>query len=174
MFPKRRLAMLAIACCLSYSAQAEQVDRDKPLNVQADNCKHNQKTAMTTCSGNVIVTQGSMVIHAEKLEMRTDNDGNQFASGEGNPISFRQKLDKGADELTAGSLRFEYDGKKGLLQLSERAWVKRNEDKLEGDFISYDLNAEETKIKNNQGGRANIVFIPKKKVASSPDGKTAP
>ena len=174
MFRNKQLALLLIACCLNAPVWAEQADKDKPLNVQADNCKHNQKTALTTCTGNVIVKQGSMVIHAEKLEMRTDSDGNQFAHGEGNPVKFRQKLDKSSDELTAGSQRFEYDGKKGVLQLSDRAWVKRNDDKLEGHFISYDLNAEETRIKNEAGGRANIVFTPKKKSASTHDGKLTP
>ena len=166
MFRTNVLAAVATACCLSFPAWAEQADREKPMNITADHCDFDQKTMKSVCTSHVVVVQGSMTIRADRLVISQDADGNQFAQGEGKPVRFRQKLDKSPDWLEAESLRFDYDGKKGFLQLLDKAWVRKSQDVVVGDHITYDLNSELYQVKSNPGGRVNITITPKKKDAS--------
>jgi len=163
MFRKNVMTALAIACSLSLPARAEQTDREQPMNITADHCDFDQKTMKSICTSNVVVVQGSMTIHADRITIRQDAQGNQFAQGEGSPVRFRQKLDKSPDWLEAESLKFDYDGKKGFLQLFEKAKVSKNQDVVVGDHITYDLNSELYQVKSNPGGRVNITITPQKK-----------
>ena len=172
MFRTNLLLAAAAACCLNSQVFAEQADREKPMNITADVCNFDQKTAKSVCTSNVVVVQGSMTIHADRLVISQDADGNQYAQGEGKPVRFRQKLDRSPDWLEAESLRFDYDGKKGFLQLFDKAWVRKNQDLVVGDYITYDLSSELYQAKSNPGGRVNITIVPKKK--ESMDGKSAP
>ena len=82
MFRTNVLTTLAFACSLSFPAFAEQADREKPMNISADNCLYDQKAAKSVCTSNVVVTQGTMTIRADRLVISQDADGNQFAQGE--------------------------------------------------------------------------------------------
>ncbi|WP_373975985.1 lipopolysaccharide transport periplasmic protein LptA [Chitinibacter sp. SCUT-21] len=162
----RPLILPLLALLVLNPAAAETADREKPMNVEADSCEYFQKTMQQICVGNVIVTQGTMVIRADKLTTRQDEQGNQFALGEGRPVRFKQKLDSG-EMLNAEALRFDYDGGRGFVVLSEKAWVKRNQDLVVGDKITYDMNTEYYQAQSKAGGRVNITLTPKKKSADS-------
>ncbi len=163
MFRTKLTLALVLACCLEAPVFAEQGDREKPMNIQADNCNYEQKAQRSVCTHNVIVTQGTMTIRADRLVVTQDADGNQFAQGEGKPVRFRQKLDSSGDWLEAESQRFDYDGKKGVVQLFDKAWVRKSQDVVYGDQITYDLKTELYQAKSKPGGRVNITIVPKKK-----------
>ena len=112
----RFLALPLLALLLNASAFAEKADREKPMNIVADHCLAEQKTQQTVCTGNVVVTQGTMVMRADKVTMRQDAEGKQFAKGDGRPVRFKQKLDSG-EMLDAESLSFDYDEVKGEMVL---------------------------------------------------------
>ncbi|WP_051304617.1 lipopolysaccharide transport periplasmic protein LptA [Chitinilyticum litopenaei] len=163
-----RLHVLPLAAFLLASpAFAEKADRDKPMNIVADHCLAEQKTQTSTCTGNVIVTQGTMRIQGDKLVTRQDDDGNQFGQGAGRPVKFRTKLDNSPDWLEGEALRFDYNGKTGVLKLMDKAWVRRAQDTVTGDVITYDMSTEQYQVDSAQGGRVNITITPKKKNASA-------
>ncbi|MBM9887282.1 lipopolysaccharide transport periplasmic protein LptA [Deefgea sp. CFH1-16] len=135
------------------------------MNIVADHCLAEQKTQQTVCTGNVIVTQGTMVMRADKVVMRQDADGKQFAKGEGRPVRFKQKLDSG-EMLDAESLSFDYDEVKGEMVLIDKAWVKKGQDVVMGDTINYNLNTEFYQAQSKPGNRVNITINPKKKDAA--------
>ncbi|WP_410498554.1 lipopolysaccharide transport periplasmic protein LptA [Chitinibacter sp. S2-10] len=162
----RPLVLPLLVLLLNNSAQAETADREKPMNIVADNCALDQKTQQSVCTGNVIVTQGTMVIRADKLTTRQDEQGNQFSQGEGRPVRFKQKLDSG-ELLNAEALRFDYDGAKGFMILLDKAWVKRHQDLVVGDKITYDMNTEFYQAQSKAGNRVNITLTPKVKASET-------
>jgi lipopolysaccharide export system protein LptA len=161
----RYLALPLLALILSSPSFAEKADREKPMNIVADHCLAEQKTQQTVCTGNVIVTQGTMVMRADKVTMRQDAEGKQFAKGEGRPVRFKQKLDSG-EMLDAESLSFDYDEVKGEMVLIDKAWVKKGQDIVMGDTINYNLNTEFYQAQSKPGNRVNITINPKKKDAA--------
>lgn len=158
----RLLALPFLALLLNSPVFAEKADREKPMNIVADHCLAEQKTQQTVCTGNVIVTQGTMNMRADKVTIRQDAEGKQFAKGEGRPVRFKQKLDSG-EMLDAESLSFDYDEVKGEMVLIDKAWVKKGQDIVMGDTITYNLNTEFYQAQSKPGNRVNITINPKKK-----------
>ena len=151
---------------------AEAADRDKPIELEADTVTVNDAKKASTYSGNVILTQGTLVIKGDKLVVREDIEGFQHSTSLGNPTTFRQKRD-GTDEYIEGSsLRIEYDGRMDKVQLYTKASVKRGADIVTGDYINYDANSEYAEVLGGKSatgtqGRVKAVIQAKKKIEPS-------
>ena len=121
----------------------------------------------------MILTQGTLLIKADKLIVREDKEGFQHSTSFGNPTTFKQKRD-GLDEYMEGSAqRIEYDGRMDKVQLYTKAWVKRAEDIVHGDYIMYDANAEYAEVQGGGSqtaggtkGRVKMIIQPKKGAVS--------
>ena len=143
--PLQLLAFFALSF-IALSAMAEKADRDKPIEIEADTVTSNDAKKVSVYTGNVIVTKGTLVIKGDKIVMREDEMGFQHGSSYGNPTTFKQKRD-GKDEYMEGSaMRIEYDGRMDKVQLFTKAWVKRGQDIVHGDYIMYDANAEYSEV----------------------------
>ncbi|MEY3650685.1 MAG: Lipopolysaccharide transport periplasmic protein LptA [Pseudomonadota bacterium] len=130
----------------SLIAHAEKADKDQPIELEADTVTMNDAKKTSIYTGNVILTQGTLVIHADKLVVREDAGGFQHGTSYGNPTTFKQKRE-GKNEYMEGSAeRIEYDGRMDKIQLYTKAWVKRAEDIVHGDYIMYDANAEYSEV----------------------------
>ena len=156
-------------------AQAASADRAQKIHIQADQGNFDQKTNTGVYVGNVIVTQGSMELRSSRLTIRQDDAGNQFSQGEGSPVKFKERADDGT-WITAESLRYDYNGKTGLLTLIDKANVHKDQDEVIGDIITYNLNTDqyEAKTTGKSGGRVNITITPKQKASGPAAAKAAP
>lgn len=171
------LAIFYFACLsFSYNALAESADRDKPIDLEADTLKVDDAKQISTYSGNVILTQGTLVIRADKLIVREDSGGFQQSTSLGNPTTFKQKREGKNEYMEGSAQRIEYDGRMDKIQLYTKAWVKRGEDIIHGDYISYDANSEYAEVlggtKSTSGGassgRVRAVIQPKSKKTTEP------
>lgn len=164
-------------------ALAEKADRDKPIDIEADSLTSNEAKKTSTYTGNVILTQGTLAIHAEKLIVREDAEGFQHSTSTGNPTTFRQKMEGKEDYIQGSGQRIEYDGRMDKIQLYTKAWVKRGQDLVQGEYIMYDASAEyaeviggpQTATASNPKGRVRAVIQPKsaKGAAAKPEGSAA-
>lgn len=172
----RILIALAPALALTLPAHAERADRDKPVNIESDrmNADDAQKTAIF--EGRVVLTQGTLLIRADRLTVRQDSEGFQSAIALGKPVTFRQKRE-GLDEyIDAEAQRIEYDGRADRVELFISARVRRDGgDEVRGSYISYDSKTERFSVQSakdaspqSRDGRVRAVIMPKKK-----DGGTA-
>lgn len=189
------LLPLAVAMTLAVppAARAEKGDREKPINYSADAGDVNYETKLGTLTGNVIITQGTLTIHADKVVLKQNPDNSMSVSAVGNPITFRQKRD-GVDEYFDGyAQRAEYDGAKEFLELFDRALLRRGQDEIRSNYITYNaatgiFKAEgraaspSAPTEGGPGARVRGVFQPKSdalpgkgaKDASAPAAKAAP
>ncbi len=153
-----------------------QADRDKPIDLEADALKVDDAKQISTYSGNVILTQGTLVIRADKLIVREDSGGFQQSTSLGNPTTFKQKREGKNEYMEGSAQRIEYDGRMDKIQLYTKAWVKRGEDIIHGDYISYDANSEYAEVlggtKSTDGGtssgRVRAIIQPKSKKTTEP------
>jgi lipopolysaccharide export system protein LptA len=171
------LIALALGLCLAGAALAERADRDKPINLEADRVTIDDAKKVSVFEGNVVLTQGTMMLRADRMTVREDAQGFQYGVAHGNLAYFRQKRD-GVDEYVEGwAERIEYDGKAERIQLFNRAHMKRANDEVRGSYISYDQPTEFFRVVGSQDntagahtpGRVRAVIQPKSK-----DGKDAP
>lgn len=169
------LLSLALLSCSS-PALAESADRNKPIDLEADSVKVDDAKQISTYSGNVILTQGTLIIRADKLIVREDSAGFQHSTSLGNPTTFRQKREGKNEYMEGNAQRIEYDGRMDKVQLYTKAWVKRGEDIIHGDYISYDANAEYAEVLGgtktvdgtSTNGRVHAIIQPKNKKATEP------
>lgn len=165
-------AVCALATALlSGAVYAEKGDRDKPINLEADTVDVNDQTRVSTYQGNVRLIQGTLVISADKLVVVQDAEGLSKGTAYGRPAYFKQKRD-GMDENVEGwAQRIEYDGKTEKLEMFTQARVKRGQDEVRGNYITYDGQSESYRVvggrdgatENNPGGRVRAVIQPDRK-----------
>jgi lipopolysaccharide export system protein LptA len=164
---------------LSSQAFAEAADRDKPIDLEADSVKVDDAKQTSTYTGNVILTQGTLIIRADRLIVREDKEGFQHSTSLGNPTTFKQKREGKNEYMEGSAQRIEYDGRMDKVQLYTKAWVKRGEDIVHGDYIMYDANAEYAEVigggpqaatPGTPSGRVRAIIQPKNKKAVPPSG----
>lgn len=136
-----RAAALALAATLALAAapvHAEKADRDKPINFSADQpAQVDFQKRVGTLRGNVVITQGTLSIHADRIDFKQNPDNSLSATAYGDPVSFRQKKD-GSDEYFEGyAQKAVYNGETQTLELFDRALLKEGKNELRSNYISY-------------------------------------
>jgi lipopolysaccharide export system protein LptA len=192
--PMRMLLVPGVArlCCaflclgIAAPAWAEKADRDKPINFQGDTGGGNAESKNGELSGNVVVTQGTLSIHADRITFHQNPDNSLSAIAYGNPVTFREKRD-GVDEYYEGlAQRIVYDGQKRVVELFDNALLKKGSDQIRSNYISYDAATDVFKAEGRPdsgtgatgevplGARVRGVFQPESKDAKdAKDGKNA-
>ena len=142
---------LVAALAIVLPARAEQSDRNKPINFAGDSGDANLQARGGALTGNVLITQGTLSIRADRIVFRQNNDNSLSATAYGNPVAIRQKRD-GVDEYYEGyAQRVEYDGAKELVELFDRALLKRGQDEIRSNYVSYNTATEVFKAEGREG-----------------------
>lgn len=173
---RRFLPGWALVCCalLAFAAplRAEKADREKPVNLEADRVTIDDAKQTALFEGNVLLTQGTMQIRGDRMEVRQDKEGFRFGTTWGNPAYFRQKRESFDEYIEGWAERIEYDGRAETLRMFSRAQLKRGPDEVRGNTISYDARTEFFQVigggakaaaPNNPEGRVRAVIQPKPK-----------
>ena len=171
------LALTALLVALP--ALAERTDRDKPINIESNSMSADETQKTATFEGKVVLTQGSLVIHADRIVVRQDTEGFQYGVASGNPATFRYKQDGNAGYIDGQALRIEYDSKADRVEFFTDARLRRDTgDDIRGDYISYDAKSDRFSVKSrgepseaNREGRVRATIMPKK---SAPAGGSNP
>ena len=182
------LPLLACALLAAAPVQAEKADRDKPLVVEADRPGSvDLQHQVVVFNGNVVISQGTMVLRAEHVEMRETPDGYRAATATGSPgrqVSWRQRRD-GVDEVVEGTAdRIEFDGRADTLRLIGNGAVRRLRagvvaDEVTGATIVWDNTTEVFRVEGgaasvaNPSGRVRAVLSPRAEPASAPAAPAA-
>jgi lipopolysaccharide export system protein LptA len=170
-------AAFAFAMIAPPAVWAERADRDKPVNLEADRVELDDAKKEAVFEGNVTLTQGTMMIKADKIIVKQDADGFQYGIAYGSPAHFRQKREGFDDFIEGFSERLEYDGKADKMQMFTNARIQRGRDELRGDYISYNSITEFFQVigggktvatPGNPQGRVRAVIQPKPKTAAQP------
>jgi len=182
-------ATLAVAALASPFVQAEKADRNKPMTIEADKPGSvDLQRQVVIFNGNVVISQGTMVLRADRVELRERPDGYREAMAIGSaaqPASFRQKRD-GVDETVEGAAeRIEFDSRSNTLRLVNNAVVRRLRggvlaDEINGSLITWDNTNELFNVTggaaspSNPGGRVRAVFAPRDDAAASSPAPAPP
>jgi lipopolysaccharide export system protein LptA len=179
-------ALAAAALVAAPCAHAEKTDREKPINYSADSGDVNYQSKTGALTGNVIITQGTLSIRADRITFRQNADNSVSATAFGNPVSIRQKRDLHDEYYEGFAQRIEYDGAKELVELFDRALLRRGQDEIRSNYISYNAATEVFKAEGRPGAtpaadaagpgpRVRGVFQPKSDSPLVPGkGKDAP
>ncbi|MEF7617035.1 lipopolysaccharide transport periplasmic protein LptA [Aquincola sp. MAHUQ-54] len=183
--------LVAAACLLAGPAWAARADRNQPITIDADKPGTvDMLKQVVVFNGNVVITQGTITIRAERAEIREGADGFRAAiaiGGAGQQASFRQKRE-GLDEYIQGTAdRIEYEGRGDVVRFLGRAAVKRLRgstpaDEISGERITYDSTTEVFSVAGSTSptppadgasgpgnGRVRVILTPRESAASEPE-----
>jgi lipopolysaccharide export system protein LptA len=179
MNPSARILTLLLTCGAFAPgiSLAERADRDKPVNLEAARVTVDDIKRVHNFEGNVVLTQGTLVIRSAKLVVTQDAQGFQkgVATGGADGLArFRQKRE-GLDEWVDGEgERIEYDSRSEKAEFFRRAYVKSGMDDVRGDYIFYDGITEQYLVTAAPGAkpgseqsRVKAIIQPKNKPATT-------
>jgi len=127
----------ALALALAPLAHAEKADKDKPINFSSDQGGANYEQKTGSLRGNVVLTQGTMTIRADRIDFKQNADNSISATVYGNPLSMRQKKDASDEYYEGFAQRAVYDGQKEFLELFDRALLRDGSNEIRSNYISY-------------------------------------
>jgi len=138
------LALFAALAC------AEDADRDKPMNIEADAMRYDDAKQISIFTGKVVLTKGTILLRGDKLEVRQDPQGYQYGVVTGAPgqrAYFKQKRE-GVDETIEGEgATIDYDGRIDTVKLIGQAQLRRFQgarlnDEFNAGIITYNNKTE--------------------------------
>jgi len=154
----------------SFPARAEKADKDKPTELEANRMSADDVRRLSIFEGKVVLTKGTMRVLADRIVVRQDEEGYQYATAEGKPVRFRQRQDPRPPEkegiwMDGEALRIEIDEKANTVKLFENARVNRGGDQVLGNYILVDQNSEYFSVNAGKNGEERVKMTIQPKAA---------
>ncbi len=189
--PFRRSLLLTGALALGLAAplvQAAKNDRQKPLNLVFDKQgavdKVKQRAEFT---GNVIMTKGSLMLRAERMDVQETSDGYYQANATGaanRQVQFRQDRDAPGERIEGRADQIEYDTRSETMRLvgNAEAKVMRGDQLMQtmsGASLNYDNRTERLVVETGPnsahlGGRGRVTLMPRNAPAEAAPASSEP
>jgi lipopolysaccharide export system protein LptA len=165
----KRVLVTGVLLLLPAAVFGEKADRDKPTQVEANRMSADDARRLNIFEGDVVVTKGTIRLTAERLVVRQDAEGFQFATATGKPARFRQRQDPKPGEkegvwIEGEAQRIELDDRNQKIELFDGARVNRGGDEVAGDYISVDQRSDFYQVSSGKGqpkGRVKAIIQPK-------------
>jgi lipopolysaccharide export system protein LptA len=158
----RILCLLAAA--LAAPAQALDADRQMPFQMDAAKVEIDQKTGTAVYRGNVVMSQGSLRIEADKVVGKMEKGQLTTVTATGKPVKVRALLEDSDQELLANAQRIVFRANTRELELTGEAWVRQGANEFRAQQIRYALDEQRLQAigKDAEAGRVHAVFHPPK------------
>lgn len=133
-----------------------------PLQIRADKATIEQTSRQAIYLGNVILTQGSRVLHADKLEVKQDSQGRwDVIRATGNPARFTGNLDTNSQPVYGTAKTIYYYPDKQLVILEGGAVLEHEKDKFQGPTLSYEIDKRIISATKQSDERPTITIQPR-------------
>jgi len=187
------LFLIASLCLANFSGHELIAEDNNYLDLKADDTDCGLDMIDCSMRGNVVITQGDIIIRTDKLEsvsesswllegsVNIENAGTQVSAEtatvslveaqltkvqlQGAPVSFSYEVD-GESQANGEANLITFDLTERLISLDGEARLFDGGNELAGEHVEYDLNNERLKANNLSGdnnGRVHLIFEPPKK-----------
>jgi lipopolysaccharide export system protein LptA len=172
----------SLATLIAVPAWAEKADRMKPLNIVAERQGSvdlvNQRTEFV---GDVVLTKGTMLLRADKVDVRETSDGyfQAYASSQtGKQVNFRQASDAPGEFIEGAADQLEYDTRADTVRFLGKATVRHLRgsqvaNEVNGAVIVYDNRSEVFTVEGGAAspypsGKVRVVMMPRAAASAPP------
>ena len=143
-------------------AYALKDDPNQPINIRARSVEANEKTGVSVYKGNVVMTQGSLTIEADRLEVIARNRQMELVRATGNPLRMHARTDAGED-VRVRATRAEYQSKARKIDFFGNVELRRDGDVFTGEVVHYWLDDETFTAEGGDSGQVSATLQPAKK-----------
>lgn len=159
-----RLSLVAIGLLLLQPALARKDDRNQPMNVvHADSFDgFNAPNSITTLTGHVVLTQGTMKVTGDLAKIYVDADQQVSRVWVTGKPAHIQQVDDSGNLMTGDALTLDYDNINGIAVLTTNAVVhQQGRGEAHGDKLTYNTQTSYITGESNGDGRVHMTFLPK-------------
>jgi len=157
-----KILLATVLLMTSLSTAALKDDTNKPINIDSGNQELDMENSVVTFTDNVVITQGSILIKANKVVITRppENSGKkETVDAFGSPVTFHQMMDDGKP-ADGKADKVHYDLGTEFLTLTGNAELKQLDSKINGDVITYDVKKQQLKATSGAKSRVRTVLIP--------------
>ncbi len=164
---RKRSGIVGLALCVaSFSVDlvALDSDKDQPIQIEADIAVRDESAGETRYEGNVILTQGSLRITADRISIKHDSAAADKIVAIGQPATLVQQPASDQAPVDASARQIEYVRSEDLVRLIDEARIAQDGSVLSGDRIEYLVTQRKVKAAGAPGasgeGRVEVVIPP--------------
>ena len=157
--------LFSIAMVFSSSSSALENDAKQPIYIDSNTAAYDEKKEISTYTGNVVFTQGSLVVNSNIMTFHLKGGEISKIVVRGNPARFKQSPGKGKKDIKGKALVGEYYPASAKLRLIKNAVVWQGGKQSSSDLIVYDTKHSVIRAgdKSSASKRVRTVFQPKSK-----------
>ena len=169
--PLLRRALLAVALAGAAQAHALESDRNQPLDVTADRFEGGTQQPISVLTGNVHITQGSIVGTGDKADVHQKDGAVQRVVLTGALATFKQDIE-GGGSMSGKARNIDYDVSTKRAVLTGDAIVQHPSGEARGARLSYDVDTGKLSGDGVGGdGRVHLLMRPKPPAEKKPAEK---
>ena len=156
-----KLALAASLLAASLPAMAVTGDTDQPIHIESDQQSLDMQGNIVTFTGNVVVTQGTIKINADKVVVTrpADQKGKEVIDGYGSPATFYQMQDNGKP-VKGHASKMHYELQNDFVVLTGNAYLEQLDSNIKGDKITYLVKEQKMQAFSDKGKRVTTVLVP--------------
>jgi len=160
------LSLLLLSC----AASALESDSEQPIYIDSNNAVYDEKAQISTYTGNVVATQGSIKIDGDQLVVYLKDGNITKLIATGKPSKFQQLPGVGKDMMYGEGLINEFYPDQNLLIFMKNASVWQGDAKQSSEYIQYDTKNSLLKAgePTSDGKRVHSVIKPKQQPKKAP------
>ncbi|MGL4456100.1 MAG: lipopolysaccharide ABC transporter substrate-binding protein LptA [Plesiomonas sp.] len=146
---------------LSRPAFAVKGDTDQPININSEQQSLDLATNTVVFTGNVVLTQGTIKVTANKVVVirPKDEKGKEIIEAFGKPATFYQMQDNGKP-VDGYADKMRYDLGTDFVELIDNAELKQLDSSVKADRITYLMQKQQMEAFSNKGQRVVTVLQP--------------
>lgn len=146
---------------VSNIANALPSDANEPIRLLADKATYSESTGVTSYTGNVSITQGTLKMQSDNLTVNlTPNRAIESAVAVGRPATIQQIVTKEKGLAKGQANRIDYNVKTGIVTLTGNARLTQNGGSFSGNIIRYSLKVGDVEATGGNSQRVELVFPP--------------
>ncbi len=166
--PSPRWLLLGLLVALP--AAALESDRQQPMQIKSDRFESGMGDNTTVLTGNVRITQGSLVVNAARADVTQDKGAVSRALLTGKPATLTQGID-GGGEMNAQALTIDYRLAEETVELRGEVVLVRPQGTLRSERVTYSVKTGRLAAGEGVGGGVLMVIPPK---APTPEAAPKP
>lgn len=136
-------------------------DTEQPIHIESDQQSLDMQGNVVTFTGNVLVTQGTIKINADKVVVTRPGGekGKEVIDGYGNPATFYQMQDNGKP-VKGHASTMHYELQNDFVVLTGNAYLEQLDSNIKGDKITYLVKEQKMQAFSEKGKRVTTVLVP--------------
>jgi lipopolysaccharide export system protein LptA len=155
-----RLPCMLVSLCAVLGQALPAAERDLPIRIQSDTATLDDQRGISVYRGNVVLTQGELVIRSDTLTVYTPGRALTRMEAEGDLANLRTVTEDGR-EVRAESRHMDYLAGERQVVLTGSARIWQADDEFRGERIVYDLDRETLDAEAGETGRVEVIITPR-------------